>query len=198
MKSFSLYVYKDNQYRILLTKHDNIEPIKTPSLYSTFDENLNVAENDQLTLTFSMLKWVDRIEALPTKSGMQISKRIENQFHKLLQFGTRLELVIDDKDKYIFVINQIKPTVTKDNVKYDYTCQDEVSFTWSRRSIGMSYSTVEEGGTQTIYEIVDRVFQRANIWEWKVKADEKNESQSRDGKFLSKKKITLEVEDSNP
>ena len=189
MKGFELYVYNSEYYRILLTKHDNFEPTKNPTLFSTFDEKFSEAEHDQFTLTFSMMKWVDSVQ------NNKIA-HIENQFHKLLQIGTKLELIIDSREHYIFVIKQIKPTIGKNNIKYDYTCQDEVSYTWSRRNVGLSYSTMEEGGVQTIYEIAKGVLNKAHIFEWDVWINE--DAEVGGDHYLSNTKITLDVVDSNP
>ena len=199
MKNFKLYIYKNERYRILITQYDSNHSEKS-SLYSTFNEHLEFAEHDQLKLTFSLMKYVDRFDyhhSIDNNSSLQLvpKKRLENQFHKLFQMGSKVELVLDNKDTYIFTITGIKPTVTKSNVKFDYTCQDEVSYGWSRRNLGMSYSTVELGGVRTIYDIATDVLQQANIVDWRAVPNENNEIE--DG-VLSSRKITLEVDDSNP
>lgn len=189
MKSFKLYVYKNDVYRILITQQNNIAPTEQTTLYSTFDEHIEYAENDQLSLTFSMMKWVDRVMYENTHINQPIlSKRTENQFCKLLQIGSKLELELDNKEKYIFIIKNIKPNIKKDNIKYDFTCQDEVSYSWSRRNLGMSYSTVEKGGVRTIQKIAQDVLEDAHISGWTIKTDE----------IVADKRITFEVEDSNP
>lgn len=192
MKSFKIFVYKNERYRILITDYSESE-YKNNSLYSTFDEKIQFAEHDQLTLTFSLVKYIDRIDQI----GNQLStnkKRLENHYHKLLQIGSKIELVLDNKDKYIFIVSGIKPTVSKSNVKFEYTCQDEVSYCWSRRNIGLSYSTMTHGGVQNIYDITQTVLKEAKILYWRTTQNENTEIDN----FLSNKKITLEVENSNP
>ena len=195
MKSFKLYVYKSDVYRILITQQNNISPTTNSSLYSTFDEHIEFAENDQLTLTFSMMKYVDRVTHNHRNASTNNNNFIENQFYKLLQMGSKIELILDNKDKYSFIITGIKPNIGKNNIKFDYTCKDEASYSWSRRNLGMSYSTVERGGVRTIYQIAEEVFQLAGLHDWQAKPRENNEIED---ELLSIRKITLEVEDSNP
>ena len=108
MKSFKLYVYKNESYRILLTQFNAIQPAQN-SLYSTFNEKLDFAEHDQLTLTFSLMKHIDRFDHRHTNNDTIEEKRLENQFHKLLKMGSKIELVLDHSDKYIFIIYNTTP-----------------------------------------------------------------------------------------
>lgn len=190
MKSFRLYIYKSDAYRILLTAQNNKNPNEHSSLYSSFDEKLTIEEHDQASLTFSLYKYVEGFSY-----NTQPTHRTENKFHQLLQMGTKIELILDNADKYLFVITKIKPTFTKNNVRFDYTCQDEVSYYWSRRNLGMSYSTLDYNTTQTIYEIALNVLEKAYISDWVVKARANNEIEE---DLLTSRRITFEIEDSNP
>lgn len=194
MRSFKLFAYKNESYRILITEYDSTRSLSVHSLYSTFDEQINFSEHDQITLTFSLMKYIDDA-VYSSQTNKNTAHRTENLYHKLLHFGQTIELLLDNKDKYIFIISDIKPILTKNNVQFQYTCQDQVSYQWSRRNLGLSYSTIEEGGVQTIYTIATNVLRKANISDWRVDADESNEA---DENFLSDRKITLEVFDSNP
>ena len=194
MNEFQLYVYKTNSYRILLTSYSNLDNNNFNSLYSTFDENLSYGEHDQLTLTFSLMRFLPFHKAT-SATHMQYTT-LENQFFKLLHMGSRVELIIDHKESFYFVVSDIKPDCSEENVKYNYTCQDEVSYTWSRRKLGLSYSTIEYGGVQNIYDIANNVLSRSHIYDWKAQPNEWNDAPM--DTLLYNRPITLEVENSNP
>ena len=192
MNSFKIFVYKTASYRILLTDFDKSRLKSNNSLYSTFDENIEFGENDQIKLNFYLSKYVYS----PQRNDNQImSKKTINHFYELLHMGSKIELILDNKDKYIFIISSIKPVIGKDNIKFEYSCQDEVSYSWSKKNLGMSYSTMNFGGVKNIYDIATDVLRESYINDWYVKPTEDLEV---DRDTLYNKKITLTVEDSNP
>lgn len=190
MRRFKIFVYKNAAYRILLTDFSSSADNRS-NLYSTFNETLSISENDQATLTFSMMRFIHNISHAQNKVNY-----VENSHYKLLTLGAKVELQLDDKTTYLFIITGVKPTVAKDNIRYDYTCQDEISYSWSRRSLGLSYNTMDYGGVQTIYDIVNQVLTNAQITEWRAKPNEYNETALDTSLYY--KKITLDIADSNP
>ena len=157
------------------------------TLSSTFEEKIEFADQGQMKLTFSMMKYF-------TSSSRRKKGKILNPNVSLLHFGAQIEY-FDGAHTYVFFITEIAPKIHKDNIRYDYVCQDEISFQWSRRNLGMSYSTVEKGGVRSIYTIATEVMQDAKIEGWRAVPDEFNEIETG---FLTDTLITLEVENSNP
>ena len=157
------------------------------TLSSTFEEKIEFADQGQMKLTFSMMKYF-------TSSSRRKKGKILNPNVSLLHFGAQIEY-FDGVHTYVFFITEIAPKIHKDNIRYDYVCQDEISFQWSRRNLGMSYSTVEKGGVRSIYTIATEVMQDAKIEGWRAVPDEFNEIETG---FLTDTLITLEIENSNP
>lgn len=53
--------------------------------------------------------------------------------------GSRLELLIDDNRRIDFIISAVAPALSRSNIVYNFTAQDEVSYLWSRHNLGYSY-----------------------------------------------------------
>lgn len=187
---FILRAYIGELYKTPLTVFD-LNSEQQPSLSYTFNEHLEQVEHDQFKLTFSMMKYIDiNSHTMSSKNHM-----IENAHCSLLRIGSKIELELSDGTLYIFTITNIKPIIFKNNVQFDYICQDEISFGWSRRNLGMSYSTIERGGVRNIYQITTEVLQSAGIVGWRALPRETNELQT---DSLTTQLITLEVKNSNP
>ena len=182
MHNFELYLYDKNK-KILLTSFD--EQSKTSfSPASTFNEQLQEQENDQYTLTFSIAKYVSPNEL--------------NGFVNKIYFGSKLKLIMDYGETEVdLIINSIQPTVYTHNIIYKISAEDEISWSWSRRNLGYSYSNseVKEDGTITgvenIYTITRKVLNDCGLSRlWSIDDDIFSP--------LYNKKIILSVEDSNP
>ena len=182
MRNFKLYL-NDKNTQILLTEFNEQEKAN-PSPASTYNEQLKESENSQYTLTFSIAKFL-----MPGEI---------NPFAEKIHFNSRLKLIMDSYETEIdFVINSIQPQIYKNNIIYNISAQDEVSWWWSRRNLGYSYSNAEEDengniiGVQTIYEIARKVLIDCGLSNsWGVEEDQFSD--------LFTRKTTLIVDNSNP
>lgn len=192
MSSFKLYAVSNN-YSHLLTDFSTDHDTPHYNLFSTFDEKIDKAENDQITLTFSIVKYVDGNFA-HWDNG---TSRVENKLVSLLPIGGKLRLVENDLDEYVLIIKSVAPAIKHDNVIYTYTCQDEVSYKWAKRNLGFSYSTNEEGGVKNIYDITKDILKKCNIYGWIVAYDALYNGVITSTPLVEQK-ITFEIENSNP
>ncbi len=190
MKSFKLYI-KKGRSRILVTEFDNLKHESYFNALSTFDENLSCEENDKYQLTFSLSKTIPQIG----KSGEM--EYALNPYFPLLSFGAKIILELDELDEIEFVITGISPKTGKNGAILEYTAQDSLSYQWSRRRLGYSYTNSfaddeNAPGPETIYEIARKVIDETYMWidGWSLATVPDDN--------LSKEKFTLSVQDSNP
>ena len=183
MRNFKLYVY-NKRFTRLITSFDNSKTTEHNEPFSTYAEQLVEAENDQYTLTFSIMGYV----------------YIDGQFQRnywldLLKMGARVRIDIDDNIEVQLIIKSVQPALSKEGISYTFTAQDEVSYLWAKHNLGYWYSTSERGSVQTIYTIARNVLIDNHLdGQWTVVDEEKLENENP----LRSKPITLEVEDSNP
>jgi len=126
MKGFKLYFYQNNS-PILFSFYD-----KDNQNDFTFDENLEKELNDKYTLTFSIFK----------KTGLA-----GVNLYDFLKIGRRIRLEYDEHsgNQYVdFIITSISPVRTSDNISYNFTCEDYVSFKFARNNIGLNLNTFED------------------------------------------------------
>lgn len=73
--------------------------------------------------------------------------------------GSRLELVIDDHKLINLIVSSVAPALSRQNIVYSFTAQDEVSYRWSRINLGYSYPQREEDddGAHNAYVYIDRI-----------------------------------------
>ena len=129
MRTFKLYVVHKS-HRALITSFDGTDHSYINTTI-TYDEQLSEAENDQFTLTFSMPRYV----AVDTDNLQQI----RNYWLDIVKMGSRLQLIIDDKRRIDFIVSAVAPALSRSNIVYNFTAQDEVSYLWSRHNLGYSY-----------------------------------------------------------
>ena len=98
---------------------------KFSSKFSTYDENLQIKDNSQYSLSFSIAKYID--------SEL-------NPIFYLITENRRLRLQTYDR-KIDFIITSITPSITKNNVVYSVTCQDTFSYDLSKQNTSISYET---------------------------------------------------------
>lgn len=137
------------------------------NLYSSLDEKLTCKENSQLQFTFSMYK----------KIGYHY-----NPYIPYLVNDRTIRLVYNGEE-YHLIITNVVPSVTNDNVKYTYTCQDEFSYSLSRRNLNTRLTTDDSADYEdTIYAgiwgelsncgpkpvdvLVNKLFDMCNISDW--------------------------------
>lgn len=130
MKKFKLYLI--GRHNLCLSSFD-IDNTMPQNGYGTYNESLSQSENDQYQLTFSMAQYV----------GFQQNY---NYYLDLLPIGTQLRLVRDDSSWINFIITERSPQFLSGNLIYAFTAQDEVSFLWTKRGVGYSYSSFDEDG----------------------------------------------------
>ena len=194
MRSFQIEIHYRNIQRIL-TRYDNIHSDPTLQILNTFAEELTEEENDQFTLTFSVPGYIQ-----------QNGSWVRNHWLQLLQIGTKLRLRIDGSRVIDLIIKSATPALNKENIIYNFTAQDELSYLWSKHNLGYSYSTEERGGVETIYTIVKNVLQDNGLaLRWSVVDEEtlSNYYNIISGEYvevnaLGQKPMSLEVTNSNP
>jgi hypothetical protein len=98
---------------------------KFSSKFSTYDENLQIKDNSQYSLSFSIAKYIDNEL---------------NPIFYLITENRRLRLQTYDR-KIDFIITGITPNITKNNVVYSVTCQDTFSYDLSKQNTSISYET---------------------------------------------------------
>ena len=181
-RSFKLYLVKHNAQSLITNFSPQVQ--HTFNLFSTFDEKITIQDNDQATLTFSLMKYI--------YSDMGIQ---ENYWLRSLTLGAHIRLIEDEYRQYDFIISSVAPKLSKSNVCYEFTCQDEVSYRWSRIKIGYSYSTVDRGGVANIYTIASHILSDCHLDEWDVIESTIGDKVDL---TLQKQLFTFEIADSNP
>lgn len=179
MKQFKLYaIYR--QHELLLTNFNNQDISHSNSI--TFDEQLTENDFDQYTLTFSSMHF------LPSTT----SEPLYNYYIRTLQFGTQLRLETEDR-VINFIISDIVPQLSKDNIQYNYTAQDELSYLWSRHNLGYSYPMTEEeenSGVHNIYEYANYILRDNHLDSiWWAPANNTD---------IAKERFTFSIDNSNP
>ena len=124
MRNFKLYVY-NKRFTRLITSFDNKQTTEHNEPFSTYAEQLVEAENDQYTLTFSIMGYV------------YIDGRLQhNYWLDLLKMGARVRIDIDDNIEVQLIIKSVQPTLNKEGLSYTFTAQDEVSYLWAKHNLG--------------------------------------------------------------
>lgn len=185
-RGFKLYIERPNSSK-LITKFDLHNPSDSVNLFSTFDEKISFQEHDQINFTFSVMKYVD-------DATLQ-NQRAHNELLKLLTIGAKLRLVEDDIDEYDLIIKSVEPSLNKRNACYNFTCQDEASYRWSKLNLGYSYSTIDKGAPRNIYTIAQEILEECYLDHWDVVASNELSTATT---TLAAQKITFEVSGSNP
>jgi hypothetical protein len=91
----------------------------------TFDESYSLHENGQKELSFSML----HTSHSEYGSGL-------NPFINYMQVGTQLLLIDEYENESFFTIKQINHTFKKDNILYQYSCEDSFTYQTIRQNEG--------------------------------------------------------------
>ena len=203
MKNFKLY-YKKGEQLLPITFFDTVVK-STNCPTATYDEHIEITENDQTTFTFSISKYYWEGEDAPSGEVRNTTKLL-NPWYNKLQIHSQIRLIIDDVQVFDLVIKEIKPNVENTNPTVSYTTQDYFSYILTRHQHGFSYCNVLDSefsfdvypelydgyGVENIFEIAQKILRKAHLYEWQVSYNTKlNES-------LGQKKISLDIEDSNP
>ena len=127
------------------------------SLFSTFNEQIDIKENDYGTLSFSIMRNVE---------GKL------NPFFRYIVFGRELQLYYDNK-YYYFVITNISPIFTENNIQYNVSCQDSFSYYLSKNNVEASYKDEEDAMTfewsgKNIRQLADKILNMSNLPDWQI------------------------------
>ena len=179
---FTIYVKNKFNNKVTITRFD--PAIEQTNLYSTYNEKITHNDNDQITFTFSINQKITDLDGV-----LKI-----NPFIKYLIFGNVIYLETET-NLFEFVITQIAPKVSYEGLTYECTCQDVVSYKWSRINLGYSYNTMERGGIKTIYEIATDILSDCGLHNWQIA---KLNSHLYPNTRLKNEKITLNIENTNP
>ena len=121
---------------------------KFSSEFSTYDENLQIKDNSQYSLTFSVAKYIDNTL---------------NPIFYLLVENRRLRLQTEHK-KIDFIITGITPNITKNNVVYSVTCQDTFSYDLSKQNTSITVETETPKNIRELAQLILRTAQLDKKW----------------------------------
>lgn len=126
MKGFKLSYYNQSSLPIFFSQYDPINPNYHTI---TYNENLVENENDQYTLTFS----ITRDDSFNLNDIFRIGRKL------------KLECENHEGDNYIdLVISSISPEGNSDNIIYNITATDYVSYIFSKNNIGLTFDTLTD------------------------------------------------------
>lgn len=172
MRNFRLYT-EINGLDILLSKYDVEQPEKYLH-YCVYNEKLQQAENDQYTLTFSV-----------------VGNDMQQYYLQLLHIGSLLKLWVNKDELLInLYISAIKPVISKQGVVYECTALDEASYKWSKINTGYSYDN-STTGVESVTLIAAKILKQNGILGWNV-VTTRSDSQ------FNAHFITFQVSNSNP
>lgn len=177
MRNFSLFLDVKGDWILVSTSEEFLNP------FSPYNENLDEKEHSQYSLSFS----------IPTKS---IVDGVWNT-NPLLSYyflGARMYLILDNKKRVDLIISKVTPDSNELASILSIEAQDEISYKWSKRNLGMNYSTTVNGLIipKNIFDIAKDVLERSFLDnEWSIS------SQSLDPQ-LETQPFTLELTNSNP
>lgn len=205
MKNFKLY-YKKGEQLLPITFFDTVVK-STNCPTATYDEHIEITENDQTTFTFSISKYYWEGGDADSRMVRNTTKLL-NPWYNKLQIHSQIRLITDDVQVFDLVIKEIKPNVENTNPTVSYTAQDYFSYILTRHQHGFSYCNVLDSefsfdvypelydgyGVENIFEIAQKILRKAHLYEWQVLYRTSNASDA----SLGQKKISLDVEDSNP
>lgn len=126
MRKFKLYAIH-KMHRALITSFDSSNPSYINTTI-TYDEQLSEAENDQFTLTFSMPRFIAVDTNNPKPTNITNLKHVYNHWLDIVKMGSRLQLIIDDNRRIDFIVSAVAPALSRSNIVYNFTAQDEVSY----------------------------------------------------------------------
>lgn len=116
--------FYSQQTKNIVNELKNLPEQKNSYCYS-FDEKLSLHTNAQKELTFSMVRNIWLGDSLTT-----------NPFVINVHAGSQLLLVDKYENEFIFTVKNINYKITKDNIVYDYSCQDSFSYQTTRLNDG--------------------------------------------------------------
>ena len=181
---FDIYAKNMRGSRVLITSYDPAIP--QYNLYATFDEKIKYEDNDRIELTFSIAKKVPNdLGQLELNPNLRFIK-----FGNIIYFNDGLK-------NWDLVISNIEPQIGNNNAIYNVTCQDYLSYKWSRMRLGYSYSTLNSAeGAQTVFVIAQKILADCGLSDkWKV---QRRNSHLYPNSTLKTQRTSLEIENSNP
>ena len=119
--TISEFYIQEEQYNFNINNFAN----RKQTYCYTFNEHLSKHSNGQKELSFSMLRniWLD-------------DKLTVNPFLSSLQNGSQILLIDKYKNEYFFTIKDIKFNFKKDNMIYEFSCQDSFTYQLIRQNDG--------------------------------------------------------------
>lgn len=131
----------------------------------TFNEKFSIHTNSQKELSFDM-----------SARRMINNEWKTNVFVSLLHVGSLILLEDKYNNHHVFVIKQVKTTLSDINTTYSYMCQDAFSYTLTRQNDGYSISndpsSVDFIGAQTIDWWVNKIISECYIPDIYIKINE--------------------------
>ena len=111
------------------TYKDNDELAQNHEFSYTFNEKFSIHLNAQKDLTFSMMRyqWIDDIYET-------------NPFVQKIHIGSQILLIDSFNNEYIFTVKNIDYVMGRENITYNYTCQDSFTYQLIRQNSGYTIS----------------------------------------------------------
>ena len=119
-------------------KADNIYYVKpqTNTYCYSYDESLSLHTNGQKELTFKLNDQIIYQDQL-----------IRNPFTISIVVGSQLLLTDKNHQQYLFTVKSINTSFEKNNLVYEYSCQDSFSYQLSRQNSG--YTITNDSSSET-------------------------------------------------
>ena len=143
-----------------------IQGAKTNSTYSvnsqtntycySYDESLSLHTNGQKELTFKLNDQIIYQDQL-----------IRNPFTISIVVGSQLLLTDKNHDQYLFTVKSINTSFEKNNLVYEYSCQDSFSYQLSRQNSGYTINNDSSSetfiGAKSVDWWIEKICKECNI-----------------------------------
>lgn len=139
-------------------KADNIYYVKpqTNTYCYSYDESLSLHTNGQKELTFKLNDQIIYQDQL-----------IRNPFTISIVVGSQLLLTDKNYEQYLFTVKSINTSFEKNNLVYEYSCQDSFSYQLSRQNSGYTINNDSSSetfiGAKSVDWWIEKICKECNI-----------------------------------
>ena len=139
-------------------KADNIYYVKpqTNTYCYSYDESLSLHTNGQKELTFKLNDQIIYQDQL-----------IRNPFTISIVVGSQLLLTDKNHEQYLFTVKSINTSFEKNNLVYEYSCQDSFSYQLSRQNSGYTINNDSSSetfiGAKSVDWWIEKICKECNV-----------------------------------
>ena len=141
-----------------IPKADNIYYVKpqTNTYCYSYDESISLHTNGQKELTFKLNDQIIYQDQL-----------IRNPFTISIVVGSQLLLTDKNHQQYLFTVKSINTSFEKNNLVYEYSCQDSFSYQLSRQNSGYTINNDSSSetfiGAKSVDWWIEKICKECNI-----------------------------------